>query len=322
MTGPSRSPATARAEAFVAAHREQAAVLGRHLAAMLDDADALASALERGLRTLADEEYRAGQQFVAPGIGTVLGVRNPLLAAAGAAFARSTRGDSPARLLLVADRLLRAEPLELRWFAFRLLDRLVRVEPERAWQLIRRAARDASDWITVDTLAHAVGRGVLNERYRWAELEQLVYAPSRWERRLVGSTIATIPFIDHRLGREPVVVHRGLSLIGELIGDAEPDVQKALSWALRSLAVVDVAAVTAFCEEQAATARAGDDGQRAWVIRDALPRLEPTRAAAIRDTLAGVRRRPGARSTSRASAVAADFAGMGLGGRLPEPPLT
>ena len=39
------------------------------------------------------------------------------------------------------------------------------------------------------------------EPYRWAELEQLVYSPSRWERRLVGSTVATIPFIDRTTGR-------------------------------------------------------------------------------------------------------------------------
>ena len=58
---------------------------------------------------------------------------------------------------------------------------------------------DADDWITVDTLAHPFGKGILAEAYRWAELEQLTVSPSRWERRLVGSTIATMPFVEpHR----------------------------------------------------------------------------------------------------------------------------
>ena len=196
------------------------------------------------------------------------------------------------------------------------------MEPERAWQLLRRAAREADDWITVDTLAHAVGHGVLREQYRWAELEQLVYSPSRWERRLVGSTIATIPFLDHRLGREPRIAAQALPLIGELIGDAEPDVQKALAWALRSVTLADAAAVTAFCDREATIARDTGDGHRAWVIRDALSKLDEAPAAAIRARLDGVRRKPGAPSTSRAALTAADFAGSGLGAPLPEPPLT
>ena len=127
-------------------------------------------------------------------------------------------------------------------------------EPERTWQLLRRGSREAGDWITVDTLAHPFGTRHPAEPYRWAELEQLVFSPSRWERRLVGSTIATMPFVDRRRGREPDVADHGLGLIGDLIGDAEPDVQKALAWALRSLTVVDQAAVAAFVTDEAETA--------------------------------------------------------------------
>jgi hypothetical protein len=149
-----------------------------------------------------------------------------------------------------------------------------------------------------------------------------VFSPSRWERRLVGSTIATTPFIDRRAGRQPEIATRGLALIGELIGDAEPDVQKALAWALRSLVVVDAAAVDAFCRREAATAHDSGDGHRAWVVRDVLPKLDPGTAAALRDILAGVRRRPGAPSTSRAARTAAQYSTMNLGAPLPEPPLT
>jgi 3-methyladenine DNA glycosylase AlkD len=317
-----RSEVTARAVAFVAAHRDQAEVLGSSLADNVHDPEAFARELETGFERLADPEYQQGEQRIAPGLGPVLGVRWPLNAAVARGFRGATKGQSPTTLLYLADRLFRSEPLEVRWFAFGILERLVPAEPERTWQLLRRAARETGDWITVDTLAHPYGRGILLEPDRWAELEQLVFSPNRWERRLVGSTIATMPFIDRELGRRPEVVTHGLELVGQLIGDDEPDVQKALSWALRSLVLIDPDGVAAFAREETETARATGDGHRAWVIRDTLPKLDAATAADLRARLDGIRRRPSAPSTSRAAATAAQFAGMGLGREMPEPPLT
>ena len=297
-------------------------MLGRGLAERVGDPMDLAIALRRALMELADPIYRSGQQFVAPGIGATHGVRNPLLQALGRGFRSATRSDSPTSLLLAADRLLREPELEAHWFAFGILEVTLARETERTWQVIRRAGRQAQDWITVDTLAHTVGRGVLAEPFRWAELEQLVYAPSRWERRLVGSTIATIPFVDRTVGRDPEVAARGLAILGLLIGDSEPDVQKALAWAYRSMAVVDRTATTDAVQREAARAARDKDGHRAWVIRDVLAKLDPEPAAAIRRTLNGLRRRPGWPSTSEAAAAAARFAALGLGRPTPEPPLT
>ena len=69
--------------------------------------------------------------------------------------------------------------------------------------------------ITVDSLAHPYGKGIAAETYRWAELEQLVYSPSRWERRLIGSTVATMTHVDRTRGRdpevEPLLKHRRLA---------------------------------------------------------------------------------------------------------------
>jgi 3-methyladenine DNA glycosylase AlkD len=316
------SAVTERARAFVASHLDDAEALGVAVAELIGDPAAATAALDAGLQSLGDAEYREGQQFIAPGIGLVYGVRSPLLAAAGRSFRKATRRDPVTPLLLLADRLLREESRELRWFAFGILERIVDREPERSWQLIRRAARDADEWITVDTLAHAADRGILAEPYRWAELEQLVFSPSRWERRLVGSTIATMPFVDHRRGRTPDVVRHGLDLVGQLIGDSEADVQKSLAWALRSLAVIDRDAVAGFCEQEADVAAETADGHRAWVIRDTLAKLDPQQAEGIRARLDGIRRRAGTASTSRASATADRFREMGLGGPVPEPPLT
>jgi 3-methyladenine DNA glycosylase AlkD len=315
------SPVTVRATGFVADRRSDAETLGRALADEVGDPERFAAALGDGFAALADSEYLAGQRRIAPGIGDLHGVRWPLIEAVKRGFRDATRNERTSGWLFIADRLLREPKLEARWFAFGLLERLVVDDTERAWQLLRRAARDAGDWITVDSLAHPVGKGILNEPYRWAELEQLVYSPSRWERRLVGSTIATIPFIDRRRGREPEVADHGLGLVRELIGDAEPDVQKALAWALRSMAMVDRGATTAVLDAEAEQATATSDGNRAWVVRDALPKLDPADADRIRSRLAGIRRAAGAASTSRASEAAQRF-GAGLLGRpMPEPPL-
>jgi 3-methyladenine DNA glycosylase AlkD len=316
------TPVTVEANAFVADRRPDAEALGRRLAEELGDPEAFAAMLRAGFADLADPAYLEGQRRIAPGIGDVHGVRWPLIEAVKRGFREATRRERTSDWLFVADRLLREPTLEERWFAFGLLERLVVDDTERAWQLLRRASQGAGDWITVDSLAHPIGKGILNEPYRWAELEQLVYSPSRWERRLVGSTIATMPFVDRRRGREPEVARHGLALIRELIGDDEADVQKALAWALRSLAAVDRPATTAFLREEAETAAATDDGHRAWVIRDALVKVDRADADAIRSRLDGIRRRSGAPSTSRAAEAATRFGGGRLGLPMPEPPLT
>lgn len=315
------SAVTARANEFVAAHRDEARALGHALSDLVGDPGAFAAALHRGLTRIADPIYVEGQQFVAPGIGATLGIRTPLLAAVGAALRTATRTDRPAPLLAVADRLLRADYLEARWLAFGLLERLVVQDPERTWQIMRRAAREAGDWITIDTLARAYARGVLDARFRWAELEQLVFSPSRWERRLVGSTLATIPHTDRDAGRTPTVVSDGLTLLGRLIGDDDPDVQKALAWAYRTLAEIDRAATLAALEHEADIAVRHRDGHRAWVIRDALSILSPSDGARIRASLRGVRRTTGAPATSEAAAIGARFGTLPDPREHPEPPL-
>jgi 3-methyladenine DNA glycosylase AlkD len=313
MTATPQSEATARAVAFVAARREPAEALGSSLAGLSNDPDAFAAALTRGLAALADPEYLAGQQRVAPGIGVVHGVRWPLLAAVRRGFRTATRRDRPTPLLFIADRLFREHELEARWFAFGLLERTLAAETERTWQLLRRAAREAGDWITVDSLAHPYSTGIAAEPYRWAELEQLIYSPSRWERRLIGSTIATMTHVDRRRGRDPDVAMHALPILAQLMGDAEPDVQKALSWAYRSLTVVDPNATEAALRAETERAATTGDGHRAWVIRDTLAKLDPATADELRARLAGIRKHAGAPATSAAAETAARF------GRLPDP---
>ncbi|HEX3265045.1 MAG TPA: DNA alkylation repair protein [Candidatus Limnocylindrales bacterium] len=319
---PGRPATNPDAGAQIRDREERAAAHGRALALEIGDPGTFATRLDAAFRELADPSYREGQVFVAPGIGPTHGVRSPLQVALRKEFDKASRGASPAELLLVADRLLREPMREARWFAITMLQRTIAAEPERTWQLLRRAASDADDWITIDTLAHPFGKGILAEPYRWAELEQLTVSPSRWERRLVGSTIATMPFVNRTSGRAPDALRHGLDLLGTLIGDAEPDVQKALAWAYRSMAMVDSTATTAALEREASIAAANEDGNRAWVIRDSLSKVDAEAAASIRATLASLRRRANAEATSEAAELARRFGDMGLGRRMPEPPLT
>ncbi len=314
------SPQTARANAFVRTHLGRAEALGRSLARDTGNPDALARVLDRGLATLADPAYLAGQRLVAPGIGPLHGVRRPLLDAIDHAFAHATDDTSTDLLLRVAARLVRDERQEPRWLAMGLLERTIGRDPERSWQLIRLAAREAGDWIAVDTLARPVAIGILNEPFRWAELEQLAFSPSRWERRLIGSAVATIPHVG-QAGRQAAIARHSLPLLAQLMGDAEPDVQKAIGWAYRSLLRVDALAVEAALRTEATIAAQWQDGHRAWVIRDTLAKLPPTAAAELRAGLTGLRRRAGTPATSSAARTAAAFGVLPDPAAHPQPPL-
>jgi 3-methyladenine DNA glycosylase AlkD len=310
-TARATSATTVASQRFVAAHLPQAAELGASLAELVGDPDAFVTALRAGFGELGDPVVVAGQRMIAPRIGPVLGVRLPLMTAVHREFKRGNSRTSSSLILDVADRLLREDSREIRWFGMWSLGRLLPSDPERTWQLLRRAAGEADDWISVDTLAHPYAEGILRDGRRWAEIEQFVYSSWRWERRLVGSTLATLPHV-HGLPGDPAeqsaaIVAHGLPAIGQLIGDDEPDVQKALSWALRTLAGLDRAAVSRFLETETATAIRTGDGQRAWVIRDSLSKLAPDVASRLRASLDGIRRRPGAPSTSLAAAAAAQL---------------
>jgi 3-methyladenine DNA glycosylase AlkD len=304
-----RSETTELAERFVAEHRAAAEALGRSLAGLTTVTDRFVAALERGLRRLADPTYRDAQAWVVPGASGVIGVRSPLLQAVERPVVQALREASPALSIYLADACSGHEAFEIRLFALVPLRRSLREDPERTWQLVRRLARRASDWVSVDSLADVVARGLLLEPFRWAEIELLVYSPHRWERRLVGSTIAELPFRLAARERSSLRARPGLTIIKSMIGEVEPDVQRALSWALRSWREVDPEGVTALLKLEAETAIRTGDGGRAWVVRDALTgrSADADLAGDLKPRLAGIRRRPGAPDTSLAHAAASAF---------------
>lgn len=272
------------------------------------------AALREGMTTLADEAYRVEQERVNPDSGEIFGVRQPLLAAVMRPLKQPLCETSPALALNLAERLAAEEEREFAFFVHMALDRVLPTDPERAWQLMRRLAREAHDWIRVDSLAGLFARGILAERVRWAEIEQLVFSASEWERRMVGATIATLPFELPRERRHELVKTQALDLIRSLIGDASETVRKSLSWALRNWREVDPRGVDELLENEARRASQTNDGNRAWVVRDAMkeqraPVPQPVQAR-IRTMLAGVRRSAGNESTSEASEIASKFVGF------------
>jgi len=306
------SEVTKKAQALVAERLPQARGLGAALAELIDQPEEFVAVAREGLMALADEPYRVEQARVAPGTGAVFGVRNPLLAAVVRQLRPALKEGSDASALWLAERLVVEPEREFTILAHACLLRSLRDDPERTWQLMRTLARAAKEWISVDSLAELYAAGILREHFRWAELEQLVYSADKWERRLVGSTIARLPYEVTPPQRPTLQRSPGLMIIKSLIGDSEPDVQKALSWALRSWIEVDERGVQTFIRQETAVAAETNDGNRAWVLRDALtaPRTDATFAAGIRDQLAGVRRGGAKPPTSAASIVAGGFRGL------------
>lgn len=300
------SATTAASQRFIAENMAKAVALGDHLTDLAQAPNAFLADIHNGFAQMADPAAAAGIRAVAPTIGPVLGVRLPLLEATFKQFRKSIKNVPAAALFDIADHLQGEEAAEFHWFGMWMLERLLAADPDRAWQMMRWAARDASDWISVDTLAHPYALGLLLESKRWSDVQQLVHSSSRWERRLVGATVATLPHIKRVGAKDKRVAGSCLMLIGQLMGDPEPDVQKALSWALRSLAPIDPAGVVAFATKEAEQARSTKDGGRAWVIKDALPKLPPEAQATLKLMLAGVRRRPSAPSQMHAAAAAVD----------------
>jgi 3-methyladenine DNA glycosylase AlkD len=306
------SDVSKRAQALVAERLPAARGLGESLGELVDQPEEFVAAAREGLTALADEPYRAEQARVAPGTGAaVFGVRNPLLAAVARQLRASLKQGSDASALWLAERLVIEPEREFTILAHTCLMRSLPTDPERTWQLMRKLAHAAHEWISVDSLAELYASGILRESYRWAELEQLVYAASRWERRLVGSTVARLPYELGRAERHRLLNTPALKLIAALIGDAEPDVQKALSWALRSWLEVDPNGVRELIRAETADALRTNDGHRSWVLRDALtaPAIDPSFAAEVRAQLEGVRRDARQPSTSQAAQTARGFAG-------------
>jgi 3-methyladenine DNA glycosylase AlkD len=288
-----------------------AAALGVRLAELIDEPEAFVATLVEGLEVLVEPAYLAAVTRACPETPARYALRRSASDALLRPIRRALREGSSVIALRLAQRLHDTEHRDLRLYAHAPLRRALPEDPELSWQVMRRLGHRAEDWIATDSLADLWARGVLAEPFRWAELEQLLYALHTYERRLVAATLATMP---HRLPTarrhelRPRASAQALELIAQLMGDREPMVQKALSWAIREWTPVDPDAVRAFLRDETASAVTTRDGARAWVVRDALAKQPVQVATELASRLAGIRRDRSAPSTSIAAGRAADFA--------------
>lgn len=307
------SEASAKADAFVATHLKAARAVGEELADLTEEADAFLVALTRGLTSLADPVHLRSITRACPDTPARHAIRRPLNDALMRPLRRALRETSGISALRLAQRLAEADHRDLRLYAHPPLLRALPEDPELSWQLMRQLGRRAQDWIAVDSLADVWARGVLAEPFRWAELEQLLYSQHTFERRLVAATLATMPHRVPAARRDELrsgASARGLSMLSQLMGDAEVMVQKALSWAIREWTRVDADATAELLRSETAIAVEHKDGARAWVIRDALSNQPPEMAARLRAELTGLRRDAAVPSTSIAATQAASFAAV------------
>ena len=284
------------------AHSPRAEALGAALAELTRRPRRLrGGALRAASPALADPEYLAGQQR--DRARDRRRPRRPLAAPRGrrrAASGTPPASDRPTPLLFVADRLFREPELEPRWFAFGLLERT----------LDGRDRSGPGSSCAAPPARPATGSPSTRSPTRTARAS----SPSRTAgrsssssstRRRAGSAASSARRSPRcrtstgAAGRDPeVAAPRASPLLGQLIGDAEPDVQKALSWALRSLAAVDLAATTAALRaETAARRRHGRRPPRLGHPRHASPsstrRSPPSSATASpASASAPARRRP------------------------------
>ena len=296
---------------FAAAHLDEASALGERLVELIDRPDDYLSALTEGLEALAEPGYLEMVTRACPQTPARYLVRGALSEALAKPVRAGLREGSSMSALQLAQRLAAADHRDLRLYANDPLRRALPEDPEMSWQIMRRLGRAAEDWIATDSLADLWARGILAERFRWAELEQLLYSQQTYERRLVPATLATLP---HRLPKarrdelRPEAVERAFELLRQLMGDALVMVQKALSWAIREWTTVDPEATATFLRGETTIAARDRDGARAWVVRDALSRQPDALASELKTSLEGIRRNAKAPSTSIASTHAAAFA--------------
>ncbi|MGD8684867.1 MAG: hypothetical protein PVG27_13050, partial [Chloroflexota bacterium] len=128
------SEASAKAAAFVSAHRAQASALGERLAELTEDPDTFLATLTDGLTALADRDYLAMATRACPETPARYVVRGPLAEAIARPIRRALREGSSVSALRLAHRLAAADHRDLRLHALEPLRRSLPEDPEMSRQ--------------------------------------------------------------------------------------------------------------------------------------------------------------------------------------------
>jgi 3-methyladenine DNA glycosylase AlkD len=130
---------------------------------------------------------------------------------------------------------------------------------------VERLGRGIGDWGATDAFGRYVsGPAWLHRRIADADVRRWTESPDRWWRR--AALVSIVP-LNLRAAGGTGDTERTLAVASRLVTDRDDVVVKALSWALRALAVHDPEAVRAFL-------RAHDDRVAPRVRREVTGRLE------------------------------------------------
>lgn len=210
----------------------------------------LARSIERDLRSRADPDRReATRGYFDTGL-EILGVSAPDIRAV-IRDRDAWRRLRPEAVLELAGELHAGGIHEGRQAAYEILERRTDAAALLDGRRLRGLGEGNDNWASVDTFATRVaGPAWRKGQVHDALIREWATSDSRWWRRT--AVVCTVALNQKSRGGTGDRA-RTLDICRRVAGDRDPMVAKALSWALRALAVRDAAAVRGFLERHADT---------------------------------------------------------------------
>jgi 3-methyladenine DNA glycosylase AlkD len=175
-------------------------------------------------------------------IGALPRRNTPSIRAVRKAWTRRLAASDPPLVRAVADELLDAHGL--RWCAYELIAQHRTAFGSLTTADIGALGRGMASWSDVDAFARTLsGPAWVRGQVSDAEIARWSASSDRWWRR--AALVSTVALNERPLGPNGDAP-RTLAVCGLLLNDRDDMVVKAMSWALRSLAERDPAAVQAF----------------------------------------------------------------------------
>jgi 3-methyladenine DNA glycosylase AlkD len=206
----------------------------------------MASAIEAELRAARDEARRARTVSYFPSALEIMGVAAPTMRAVVRTYAKQTADAAPEDVIALAMELVDRRTHEGRQAGWEMVGRRRDALALLDRDLLDRLGQGNDNWASVDafavTLSGVVWRegGITDE-----DIADWSASGDRWWRRT--ALVSTVPLNRKSRGGTGDVT-RTLAVCERLVGDREPMVAKALSWALRDAVPHDADAVKQFLD--------------------------------------------------------------------------
>ncbi len=212
---------------------------------MSSQAEFLRAEMREQLLALAEPEYAAKIQQLAPSQWSVLGVRVPKLRTQATDLRKRHPRVTTADLIPLVDLTFANHCREEVLCAIFWLAASVKKEPGAAlWAAVDGWIKQVADWEVCDQLATSVAAPLVAENpRRIADLVDWTGSPNPWRRRFTVATAAAL----NQKGRSNVTAT--LQICTHLLQDDAPIVRKAVGWALREASEKEQRVVFGFLYE-------------------------------------------------------------------------